>query len=89
MNKVFPIVPAGRSPLITGGAAALVLVIIMMLASHGPGAVGWTVDLVLGGVLVLLASFVYASRHVSFEISPAGLAIRGTSTAGVSPSRPC
>ena len=77
MKKVFPIVPAGRGPLITCGVAALVLVIIMMLAGRGPGVAAWIVDLVLGGILVLLASLAYASRHVRFEISPAGLAIRG------------
>ena len=77
MKKVFPIVPAGRGPLITCGVAALVLVIIMVLAGRGPGVAAWIVDLVLGGILLLLASLAYASRHVRFEISPAGLAIRG------------
>ncbi len=77
MRKVFPIVPAGRGPLITCGVAALVSGIIMMLVGRGPGVAAWIVDLVLGGILVLLASFAYASRHVRFEITPEGLAIRG------------
>lgn len=77
MKEVFPIVPASRGPAITFGVAALLLGSIILLAASAPVIVFGIVALVTGSLLLLLGSFAYASRHVKFEVSPAGLAIRG------------
>lgn len=77
MREVFPMVPATSGPVITCGIAVLVLLVILFLAASAPAIVFGIVVLVVGGTILLLGSFAYASRHVRFVISPEGLAIRG------------
>lgn len=77
MTEVFPIVPATKSPVITFGSAALVLLGFLYLAAGAPLIVFGIIASVVVAILFFLGTFVYASRHVRFELSPEGLAIRG------------
>jgi hypothetical protein len=77
MTEVFPMAPATSGPRITFGIATLILGGLLIFASRAPNLVFWTMALVFGGLLLFLASFVVASQYVRFEVTPAGLAIRG------------
>ncbi len=77
MKEVFPIIPAGKGPVIAVWIIALILGGIIEAVSKAPPLVFWIVAPTLGVVIFLLCSFVYASRYVRFEVSPEGLAIRG------------
>lgn len=77
MTEVFPIVPATKGPVITFGIAVLVLLGFLYLAAGAPVIVFGIVAVVVVAILFFLGTFVYASRHVRFELSPEGLAIRG------------
>jgi hypothetical protein len=77
MAEVFPIVPAGRGPVLTFGVAVIVLLGFLCFAASAPALVFGTVTAVSVALLGLIGSFVYASRRARFELSPEGLAIRG------------
>ena len=77
MQAVFPIIPAGRGPIITFTIIAATLLGLLVLVARAPAIVFGIAAVVLVVLLGLLGSFVYASRHVKFEVSPEGLAIRG------------
>lgn len=50
----------------------------MIPASAGPIWVFAVLGVIMLGVLVMFAGFVYSSRHTTFEVRPAGLQIKGT-----------
>jgi hypothetical protein len=77
MIEVFPIVPAANGPLLTFGIAALVLLGFLYLSAGAPVIVFGIITSVVVALLFFLGTLVYASRHVRFELSPEGLAIRG------------
>jgi hypothetical protein len=77
VQEVFPIIPATNGPVITFGIISLVLLGIIFLAAGAPVIVFGIVAVVVVATLFLLGTFVYASRHTRFEVSPEGLAIRG------------
>ena len=77
MIEVFPIVPATNGPMITLVIASLLLLGFLYLAAGAPVIVFWIIAAVVAALLFFLGAFVYASRHVRFELSPEGLAIRG------------
>lgn len=77
MKEIFPIVPAARGPIIVFGISTVALLGILYLAAGAPVIVFGIVGIVFCSIILLLGSFIYASRHVKFEVSPEGLAIRG------------
>ena len=72
MTELFPIVPATNGPVITFVIAALVLLGFLYLAAGAPVIVFGIIAAVVVAILFFLGAFVYASRHVRFELSPEG-----------------
>jgi hypothetical protein len=77
VEQVFNIVPAGRGPMITFLVAVAVMAGIFLSVPRNSDLAFGLVASALGGVVLLLASFVYASRRVTFAVGPEGLTIRG------------